>query len=392
LSKCDLEEHRFQDTLDGMLEGCQIVGFDWRYIYLNEAACIHNRRPASELLGQSMIEMWPGMESTTIFSHLKRCMEERIPHREETEFTFPDQSVGWFDVRCQPIPEGIFILSIDITERKLAEIELLKANNNLEAKVAERTRELEDALVQAESADRLKSAFLATMSHELRTPLNSIIGFTGILQQGLAGPINEEQFRQLGMVRNSSRHLLDLINDILDISKLEAGQLELQMGRFNLSESISQVLSMVQPLADEKALSLKLQLPDHQLGEILSDRRRIEQILINLLDNSIKFTDKGSVELGVEIVPASAKTSDAIRFTVSDTGIGINPKDFDRLFKPFYQIDQGTSRQQKGTGLGLTISRQLARLLGGDITPSSSPGRGSQFSFEIPLKRTEQDR
>ncbi len=186
------------------------------------------------------------------------------------------------------------ILSIgtDITERKRAEEVIRELNITLEQRVAERTAELAVARDRAEAADRLKSAFLATMSHELRTPLNSIIGFTGIILQELAGPLNAEQRKQLEMVRDSSRHLLALINDVLDISKIEAGQLEVTIEPFDLRSSIEKAVGIVKPLVDKKGLALRLDIAP-EIGGFASDARRVEQILINLLNNAIKFTDRG---------------------------------------------------------------------------------------------------
>lgn len=244
---------------------------------------------------------------------------------------------------------------------------------------------------RAEAADHIKSAFLATMSHELRTPLNSILGFTGIVLQGLAGPLNAEQAKQLGMVRGSARHLLELINDVLDISKIEAGQLDVRDEPFNLRASIERVIGSVAPLAQEKGLALATHLPPG-LPEMVSDQRRVEQILLNLLSNAIKFTDRGRVTLTVEMVQdfpslPDAPPLDAVCIRVADTGPGIKPEDLASLFQPFRQLDTGLSRQYEGTGLGLTICRRLAGLMGGKITARSEWQCGSEFIVVLPLRK-----
>jgi PAS domain S-box-containing protein len=273
-------------------------------------------------------------------------------------------------------------VGIDVSQRHAAEAALRELNQTLELKVSERTAELRHALVRAEAADRLKSAFLATMSHELRTPLNSIIGFTGIILQGLAGPLTEEQGKQLGMVRGSARHLLDLINDVLDLSKIEAGQLEVRREPFDLAASIAQVVEIVRPLAEAKGLALSACI-DSDVGEIVGDRRRVEQILLNLLQNGLKFTDAGQVELHAERVGGQ------VRLRVRDSGIGIREEDLASLFQPFSQIDTGLTRQHEGTGLGLAICRRLTHLMGGEITAESEWGRGSTFQVSLPTTPTD---
>jgi len=383
-------EERYRSTLDTILEGCQLLGFDWRYLYLNPAAGIQNRRPNDELLGRTMLETWPGIEATQVFGMLRRCMDQRIVVHCETEFEFADGHKGWFDVRAQPVPEGIFVLSVDISERRRAEQALRDLNESLERKVSERTRELDAAKERAEAADRVKSAFLATMSHELRTPLNSILGFTGIVLKGMAGPLTPEQSKQLGMVQGSARHLLDLINDVLDISKIEAGQLEVRLATFDLRASVTRVTGSVSPLLEKKGLSLRVVAPE-SLPPILSDQRRVEQILLNLLQNAIKFTDRGGVTLTVELtddfVPSGADGPvRAVSLRVSDTGIGIGREDLTLLFQPFRQIDSGLQRQHEGTGLGLAICRRLTGLLGGTIAAESSLGQGSSFTAVLPLE------
>ncbi len=249
--------------------------------------------------------------------------------------------------------------SIDITERKRA------------------AHELEEAKERAEAADRLKSAFLATMSHELRTPLNSILGFTGILLQGLAGPLNDEQRKQLAMVQTSARHLLDLINDVLDISKIEAGELQVAIQPFDLRDLVLEVSASARPLAEKRGLQLHTNVAS-DVGAVSSDRRRVGQILMNLLSNAIKFTSSGEVRVDCRLDDAWAVIS------VTDTGIGITKEDLDRLFVPFQQIDSGLTRNYEGTGLGLSISKRLVTMLGGDIHVESEPGHGSTFTFRLP--------
>jgi PAS domain S-box-containing protein len=268
-------------------------------------------------------------------------------------------------------------MGIDISQRKRAEEELRKLNLELEERIAARTEELAAAMTRAQESDRLKSAFLATMSHELRTPLNSIIGFTGVILRELAGPINEEQNKQLNMIQDSAHHLLALINDVLDISKIEAGQLEIFKRPFDMRQAIESVLRIVQPFAHKKNLQLVTSIGP-RVDTINNDRRRVEQVLINLVNNAIKFTERGEVSIECQIRDGWLETS------VHDSGIGIKPEDMDRLFKPFQQIDTGLARGHEGTGLGLAICKRLIMVMGGEINVESQWGVGSTFRFTLP--------
>ncbi len=252
----------------------------------------------------------------------------------------------------------------------------------MEQRIVQRTAELATAMEKAQAADRIKSAFLATMSHELRTPLNSIIGFTGIMLQGLAGPLNSEQQKQMSMVQNSSRHLLALINDVLDISKIEAGQLTLGITSFNLRQSLEKMIKVVAPLATQRGIDLKVDIAE-DIGEVSTDQRRLEQVILNLLSNAVKFTEQGHVSVSCR------SQNDNYLLSFTDTGIGMPEEELKNLFQPFHQIDTGLARKREGTGLGLSICKKIIDLMGGSIRVDSKWGQGSTFVVSIPKQAGE---
>jgi signal transduction histidine kinase len=237
---------------------------------------------------------------------------------------------------------------------------------------------LKAANEKLQELDRLKSMFIASMSHELRTPLNAIIGFTGILLQGLAGPLNDEQQHQLGMVKSSSLHLLDLITDIIDISKIEANKISLNRESFDLSKMALEVLESFRPEAERKSLKLDITAPEKLRVE--SDKRRVRQILMNLMGNAVKFTPGGAVSVTVK-----KNEGDAL-VAVRDTGPGVRAADMAKLFQYFSQITSKDRPHNEGTGLGLYLSKKLATILGGDIMVDSEFGKGSVFTMMLPLQ------
>ncbi|NLI09830.1 MAG: hypothetical protein GX447_03620 [Elusimicrobia bacterium] len=276
-------------------------------------------------------------------------------------------------------------LKVELKKQKEAEEKLEALNKELEVKVKERTEDLEKALKRAEEADKLKSAFLAVMSHELRTPLNSIIGFTGLMLKELPGPLNEEQKKQLFMVKESSSHLLSLINDVLDISKIEADQIEIFEEEADLREILEKTSLLIEPLASKKNLKIEKKFSSLP-NPVFTDKRRLEQILINLLNNSVKFSEKGKIEYeagfdGKELI-----------FKIKDNGIGIKEEDIIKLFKPFSQIENGSDRNHEGTGLGLAISYKLAKILGGNLKAESVYGKGSVFTLALPYKGKNEEK
>ncbi len=274
------------------------------------------------------------------------------------------------------IKQVTHLASVAIEHHRAAEA-LRRAHNELEQRVRERTAELVQANKRLEELDRLKSQFLATMSHELRTPLNSIIGFTGILRQGFAGPVNDEQKRQLGMVFGSAKHLLSLINDLLDLSRIEAGKVEIESEPFNFIEVIEEVVQNLAPLAGQKNLRLATELPGPVI-EMTGDRKRSYQVLLNLANNAVKFTERGEVKI------TASMEGNRLRVCVTDTGIGIKPEQLGMLFEAFRQLDSTAKRVYEGTGLGLHLCQRLLTLMGGEIGVESEFGKGSRFTFVLP--------
>ena len=354
----------------------------------NLAACTMNGYSREEMIGRSIVTLHPEEVARTMEGSVegrrsfvrelgqRGVMTVESVHLRKDGSQFPlETSMCLLTVSGRTLVMGI---DRDITERKRAEQELRLHRDHLEELVAARTAELEVAKERAEAADRVKSAFLAAMSHELRTPLNSILGFTTILQKELAGPLNDEQRRQLGMVGNSAAHLLELINDVLDLSKIEAGQVVVESDSFDLAKSIATVVMAVAPLAERKKLTLAQEI-DPAVGTIRSDRRRVEQVLLNLLSNAVKFTVEGGVTVRCSV------RGDRVVVDVRDTGIGIGAADLGRLFRPFLQLDSGLARSYEGTGLGLSICKRLVEALGGEIWVESEPGQGSVFSFALPM-------
>jgi signal transduction histidine kinase/CheY-like chemotaxis protein len=244
----------------------------------------------------------------------------------------------------------------------------------------------EQALVEMREADRLKTQFLANMSHELRTPLNSIIGFSRVILKGIDGPVNETQTQDLTAIHHAGLHLLGLINDILDVSKIEAGKMELTFGDADLTEIVRGVMSTAAGLVKDKPIELITHVPEN-LPLIQADTIRVRQILLNLVSNAAKFTDQGQIEVSVTLLDDVDPPE--ILLAVADTGPGIPPEDQARLFEPFSQVDASPTRKTGGTGLGLSICRHLVELHGGTIWVESQPGKGSAFFFTLPLHPPE---
>ena len=383
-SELKQSEEKRRAVLDGISDAVIVLDRDLNIIWANEVAV--NQYGA--ISGRKCYEAYKWLKEPCSNCIARKTWEDGMIRSSEEEGILKDGSRITFVASCSPIRDmaGTVVSVVgvlhDITKRKLAEAELRDAHHKLQEakaevdrKVEERTAELEEAKEEAEHANQMKSIFLASMSHELRTPLNSIIGFTGIILQGLSGEINDEQKKQLNMVYASSKHLLALITDLLDISKIESGELAPDLEEFNLAIAGVEVRDSLLRMAEDKGLKLIWEMPDIT---VVSDKRRFKQIITNLASNAIKFTEKGWVEV------SAIEKDKYIEVMVRDTGVGMKKEDIQKLFAPFIQLEY-TISDEKGTGLGLYLARNLARLLGGEIRVESEYGKGSIFTFTLPI-------
>ena len=246
------------------------------------------------------------------------------------------------------------------------------------AQIAEQKRELERSYAQINEISRLKSEFLANMSHELRTPLNAILGFSEILKDNLVALEEEQRHECLENIHTSGKHLLELVNDVLDLSKIEAGRMELSYDEFLVSNAVHEVHNVIRSLSERRDIDLVIEVPDDLM--VRADKSKFKQVLYNLLSNAIKFTSQGG-----RVWVAAEAEMETLRVDVGDTGVGIPREHHERIFNEFYQVDSATTRQVEGTGLGLSLTRRIVELHGGRMTLQSEPGQGSVFTVRMPL-------
>ncbi len=343
------------DTLGNVLEvnraACDMLGYT-----REEMLSIHVAEFELELKAGAM---WDRMSVGEVFT-------VSGTHRRKDRSTYPVETrVGAFEIEGKKV---VLAMCRDVTERKEVEREMLQLNERLGL-----------ARDEAVQASRSKSTFLANMSHELRTPLNAVIGYSEFVLEEMEDAGDDRYISDLQNIRTAGDHLLSLINDILDLSKIEAGQIDVEIREFSVEKMIAGIQTTVQPLADKRNNSLVVEVADG-IGVMRSDATKIRQILFNLLSNACKFTRDGTVTLLVDV----ATDTDLIRMTIVDDGLGMNADALSRVFRAFQQADSSTSRRYGGTGLGLTISEQFCQLLGGSIAVESAPGEGTTFVVELP--------
>ena len=362
-----------RSALDTLAEGLMVIDLKQQIVLANQAFAATVGRAPEELMGQSASDLaWENPDGVPFAKGefpWARALADGSPQRNDMIHLRDSKSERLtFIVNCSPVLGsggrygGVLVSLDDVTQ------------------LEENQAELAAAKEEAEAANHAKSEFLANMSHEIRTPLNAILGFTEVLKRGYEKG-EAERKKYLGTIRSSGEHLLQLINDVLDLSKVEAGHLEVESIRFAPHVLIQEVISVLSVKAREKNLSLEFEAAGPIPETVLSDPTRLRQIITNLVSNAIKFTEQGGVKVVARLAPATEER--LMRIDVVDTGIGMPPEAHEAIFDPFVQADNSVTRRFGGTGLGLAISRRLARLLGGDIVVRSAPGGGSTFAVTI---------
>ncbi|MBE9028734.1 response regulator [filamentous cyanobacterium LEGE 11480] len=362
--------HLFESITDAF------VGIDnqWMITYVNAQAATTLEQQSETLVGQSFWAAFPQDLGQQAKQYYNQAIAEQSVVTFETQY---EAKQCWLEFHLYPSADGLSVFWQDISDRKQAEAKL---SESLYA--TEKAKEKAEAeRIKAEEANKSKSDFLANMSHELRTPLNAIIGYSEILEED-AEDIGQDDFiPDLQKIRNSGKHLLGLINDVLDLSKIEAGQMELYLENFELMPLLRDVTSTIQPLIEQKSNELILQCPE-DIGTFYADQVKVRQILFNLLSNASKFTENGKITLSVSRTSASDGTW--FNFQVKDTGIGMRPDQLEKIFNAFTQADASTTRKYGGTGLGLTITKSFTKMMGGEVQVESEYEQGTTFNIRIP--------
>ncbi|MEE9376451.1 MAG: PAS domain-containing sensor histidine kinase [Candidatus Lokiarchaeia archaeon] len=391
LTERKLVEQRYQNLFDKSPNAILIINFDGKIIDANSTTKKLFGYDSNYFVGKSINDL-DSIFNFDVKQYFKKIFhatfKENFPDPIEVIVKKSEANLIWVEIQASIIKQNnkilIQLIFQDVTEKKNAELLEEKFKEKLEEKVQSRTNELNEALQQQTlfldqiaKSSQFKTEFMSTMSHELRTPLNAIIGFTELLLEGVYGPLNNDQMEFISDIKVSADYQYEMIKHILDISKIEAGQVTLNIQKFSLNNMIKQIKSSLRSLYKKKNLKFKIKGLDSE-KEICADPIRFKEIILNLVSNAVKFTIEGTITLTVQ------EKYDYWLFKVADTGIGIAQQDFHLVFKEFKRIDSTYVRSVPGTGLGLSLTKRLVILHGGDVTFSSVLGVGTTFTFTIP--------
>lgn len=360
-------EERFRNTLENLMEGCQIIDYDWRYLYINETSAKHARSSVPELLGRTMMECFPGIENTEMFATLRQCMKDRVPQQIENQFYYGDGTWAWFQLVIQPVPEGLFILSLDITERKNAEADARKMTALLEQRVMERTTDLATANKELE-------AFSYSVSHDLRAPLRAIDGFSRIVVEEFGQQLPAEAQEYLKDIRTNAKQMGMLIDDLLAFSRLSRQAIKLQ--RVAMTELAHYSFNELNQGNGARQVDFRI----HDLPPCQGDASLLKQVWLNLISNALKYSatrNPAIIEVG------SISVTEGTTYFVRDNGVGFNMKYAHKLFGVFQRLHR--AEEYEGTGVGLAIVQRIVHRHGGTVHAESSIDTGATFFFTIPM-------
>lgn len=357
---------------DDMLEGIQVIDQNWKYVYLNKAAIAHGKSTQKELIGKSMLEMYPGIENTEMFSKLKECMENQNGRKMINHFMFPDGTEGYFDLRFSPVPHGVLIMSVDITAQKRLEAELIRINESLEQTVFNRTQELSEALEREKKLNEIKSRFVYITSHEFKTPLGAIEISTNVLETLNSPDYSKERDKYHGYIKTSVKSLYDIVHDFLSVEKMEQDNFHFKNEKINLKLLVKEEIGKI-VFTCKQDQSIKYRHKGNV--KIYADISIIRSILSNLISNAIKYSQK-------DVLVKTEITDEFFSIHIKDRGIGIPLKEQNKLYEKFFRASNVD--QVHGTGLGLNIVKKYVDLMGGSIECISQKNIGTEFTVKLP--------
>lgn len=362
---------RYQ-VFNDMLEGVQVISPEWKYVYVNKTLEAQAKRPSAELINHTMMEMFPGIDQTDMFGRLSDCMKYRVPEVMLNRYEFADGSVGYFELRMQPVPDGVLVLSVDITEQKRLEQDLRKLNEELEEVVTERTRDLLEALESAKRLNELKTQFVTIASHEFKTPLGAIDINVRVLERFNSPPHLEERASCHQFIRLAVKDMFGILNDFLTDEKLKHGGVFRDAATFDVAALIGEEINRHKTHCKPGQI---IEYEDQGTLPFFGDSAAIRTILTNLVSNAIKYSDAA--------IHVSGRIEDGIlHLAVQDRGIGIPEKEQKNVFSKFFRAEN--TGEVHGTGLGLNIVKQYVDILEGKISFTSNAGKGTTFRVQIP--------